>query len=124
MAASITSSDVQEVYGEKTPSLDTTKQDALTTIAQDLTNDNFAGKVARQNEIEGDENYFARYLGAHLWQLAEGQTLNEEFQTGNTDVRDTIVSDPRSSLSQTVYGQTCLLMLRDRASISVVRSDI
>lgn len=124
MTASITVSDIQDVYGEKTPSLSSSKQTALKDIAENITNNNFGGRVARQTEIEGDEDDFAKYMGAHLWQLAEGQTLNEEFQTGNTDIRQTIVSDPSSSLSQTVYGQTCLLMLRDRASISMVRSDI
>lgn len=120
----ITVKEIQEVYGEKEPSLDRPKKQSLRTIAEDLTDTVFAGKMARIPEIEASTEHFAKYLGAHLWQLAEGQSLNEAFQTGNTDVRSTIVSDPRSSLSQTVYGQTCLLMLRGGASTSIVRTDI
>lgn len=115
---------VQEVYGEKEPSLDEAKQIALTRVAERLTDDVFGGRVGRLTEIEGDTDDFAKYLAAHLWFLSEGQSLNEEFQTGNAGPRDIIGGDTNSWLSGSVYGVVCQGMLRQGTSISVVRTDI
>ena len=126
MTASITSSDVQDVYGEKTPALSTSKQDTLTNHAESITTNNDGGDVARQTEIEGDEDIFAAYVGAHLWAMAEGQTLNEEFQTGNSAAPSVPNAGASAdALSTTFYGQLALSMLRGQGtSISIVRSDI
>lgn len=126
MTASITRSDVQAVYGEKSPALSTSKQDTLTNHAESITNNNFGGRVARQSEIEGDEDIFAAYVGAHLWSIAEGQSLNEEFQTGNSAAPSVPnAGDHEAFLSTTFYGQVALGMLRGAGtSISIVRSDI
>lgn len=120
--ASITVSEIQEVYGEQQTSLDSAKQTALKNIAERITEDVFGGKVAANSEIEGDDDDFAKYLGAHLWEIAERKRLNNEFQTGfSADVAG-FRSDPQSALSGTPYGNVCLMMLRQRSSISVVRS--
>lgn len=125
MTASISVEDVQEVYGEKEPSLSASKQSTLTNHAESITNNNYGGRVSRQTEIEGDEDVFAAYVGAHLWAIAEGQTLNEEFQTGNSAAPGVPnAGDAENFLSTTFYGQAALGMLRGRASISIVRSDI
>lgn len=120
---SITNSDVQEVYGQQDVSLNSTKQDSLRTIAENLTEDVFGGRVSRQSEIEGNEEDFTKYLAAHLWTLAERKALNDEFQTGYSDGVDSFRADPETALSGTQYGNVCLLYLRDRASIGIVRAD-
>lgn len=126
MTASINVSDVQAVYGEKTPALSTSKQTALTNHAESITNNNYGGRVARSTEIEGDEDIFAAYVGAHLWAIAEGQSLNEEFQTGNSAAPSVPnPGAPEEFLSTTFYGQVALGMLRGQGtSVSIVRSDI
>lgn len=125
MTASITVSDIQDVYGEKEPALSSSKQSTLKNHAETIANNNFGGKVSRQSEIEGDEDVFAAYVGAHLWAIAEGQTLNEEFQTGNSAAPNVPnPGDETRFLSTTFYGQVALGMLRGQgASTSIIRAD-
>lgn len=120
---SITTSEIQEVYGQQEVSLDSSKQTALKDIAERLTENVFDGRVSRFGEIEGDTEDFTKYLGAYLWDVAERKQLNSEFQTGFSDDIQSIRSDPESALSGSPYGEVCLLMLRGRASIGIVRAD-
>lgn len=126
MTASITVSDIQAVYGEKEPALSPSKQTTLKNHAESITNNNFGGRVARQTEIEGDEDIFAAYIGAHLWAISEGQSLNQEFQTGNSDAPSVPnPGEPQEWLTTTWYGQVAFGMLRGSgASTSIVRTDI
>lgn len=119
----ISNSDVQEVYGEQTVSLDTAKQDALRKIAQRLTENNFGGRVSRLGELEGDKKDFTKFLTAHLWEVAERKRLNDEFQTGFSSDVESIRTDPESALSGTPYGNMALTYLRGRANIGIVRTD-
>jgi len=119
---SITTNEIQEVYGEQEVSLDTAKQEALRDIAERLTESVFGGRVSRFGEIEGDNADFARYLGAYLWNVAERKRLNNEFQTGFTEDVQSIQSNPESALSGNPYGEVCLLMLRGNSSIGIVRA--
>lgn len=121
--ATITVDEVQEVFGEKDPGLDTSKKEALKDIAERLTEQAFGGRVARLSEIEGDEDDFAKYLAAYLWNTATGRSLNQEFQTGNAEPIQRVKSEPRSALAGDPYGEVCLLYLRDRSSIGVIRAD-
>jgi hypothetical protein len=120
---SITASDVQEIYGEQTTSLDPGKQDALVQVAERLTENVFDGRVSRFTEIEGDTEDFTKYVAAHLWEIAERKRLNNEFQTGFSADVEGMRSDPESALSGTPYGNIALTMLRGRASIGIVRAD-
>lgn len=120
---SITVSEIQDVYGEQTPSLSSSKQTTLKDIAERLTENVFDGRISRFGEIEGDKEDFTKYLGAYLWDVAERKQLNDEFQTGFSDDIQGIQSDPESALSGSPYGEVCLMMLRGRASIGIVRAD-
>jgi len=120
---SITTDEIQEVYGQQDVSLNTTKKEALRDIAERLTEDVFGGRVSRFGEIEGDNEDFAKYLGAYLWDIAERKTLNSEFQTGFSEDIQGIRSDPQSALSGSPYGEVCLMMLRGQSSIGIVRAD-
>jgi len=120
---SINVSDIQDVYGEQTPSLSSSKQTALKDIAERLTDNVFDGRVSRFGEIEGDKQDFTAYLGAYLWDVAERKQLNDEFQTGFSNEIESIRSEPSSALSGSPYGEVCLLMLRGRASVGIVRAD-
>lgn len=120
---SITTSDIQDVYGEQTPALSSAKQSALKDIAERLTENVFDGRVSRFGEIEGDTEDFTKYLGAYLWDVAERKQLNDEFQTGFSDDINAIQSEPDSALSGSPYGEVCLMMLRGQSSVGIVRSD-
>jgi len=119
----ITVQDIQDVYGEQTPSLSSSKQTTLKDIAERLTEQVFDGRVSRVSEIEGDKEDFTAYLGAHLWEISERKNLNEEFQTGFSADVESLQSDPESALSGTPYGEVCLMMIRQRSNIGIVRAD-
>lgn len=119
----ITNDEVQEVYGEKEPGLADGKKTALREVAQRLTEQTFSGRLTTLSEIEGDREDFTKYLAAFLWDTAEGRSLNSEFQTGNAAPVDRVKSDPQSALSGNPYGEVCLLYLRNRDSIGIVRTD-
>jgi len=119
----VTSSDIQAAYGEQAPALSSSKQDELAAIAGRLRQDVFGGRVTRQSELEGDSDDFEAYLGAHLWEIAEGGELQSESQTGGSVNFQHLQTNVESTLSETRYGRVCLMMLRSKASIGIVRAD-
>lgn len=121
--ATTSASDIQEVYGEKEPALSSSKQSSLATHAEDLTEQVFGGRVSRQAELEGDEDLFATYLGAHLWEIAEGGEAQSQSQTGGSVNFAHLQTNIESTLSETRYGRVCLMMLKGNASVGIVRAD-
>lgn len=114
-----TRSDVDAVYAERGMSDSTA--DSLVSIANRLADNVFAGKLSTLAEVEGDEKDFKTYLAAHLWAIREGVPQSESQGGGSISY----VTDPgniEASLSQTPYGQVARSMLRDGASISVVKT--
>ena len=116
---SITVTEVEEVFGENDPNVP--DKQALVTIAENLTDQVFGGRVTTNAEVEGSEEDFTKYLAAFLWNQTAGRSLNEEFQTGNADVVSRTKSEPRSALAGDPYGEVCLLYLRDRQSIGIIK---
>lgn len=119
----VTVTEIQEVYGEREPALSSSKKTALKDIAERLTQDVFGGRVARQSELEGNEEDFAKYLGAHLWEIAEGGEAQSQSQTGGSVNFQHLQTNVETTLSETRYGRLCQMMLRDQASVSIVRAD-
>lgn len=122
--ANIAESDVQDVYAAQSPAISTSQRSTLTTHAEDLTNDVFGGRLGRVAEIEGDEDIFAAYLGAHLWEIAEGGEAGSVSQQGGSVNYQHLQTNIESTLSETRYGRVCLLMIRQNQSTAVIRSDI
>lgn len=119
----ITVKDVENVYGEQAPSLDTAKRKSLTAVAENLTEDVFGGRQTRQDEIEGDESDFTAFLAAHLWEIAEGGEPNSQSMTGGSVNVQHLQTDIESTLSETRFGRICLMMTRNRTNTAIVRSD-
>ena len=115
--------DVQAVYGEQEPALDTQKKQELVDIAGRMRSDVFGGRVTRQAELEGNSDDFEKYLAAHLWQIAEGGEVQSESQTGGSVNFQHLQTNIETQLGETRYGRLCLMMLRNKASIGIVRSD-
>lgn len=122
--ANITISDVQEVYGQNTPNLDSAAKQAQVDIAERFTEQAKGGRIATLSEIEGDEDDFAKYVAAFLWNQSTGRSLNEEFQTGNTEPRDAPRIESADALSGDPYGNIALMIAGgDRGSIGIIRAD-
>lgn len=119
----ISTSDVQAVYGDQSPSFDSAQQDQLVQIAQNITDDVFSGRVTHQSEVEGDREDFTAYLGAHLWEIAEGGEANSQSQSGGSVNYQHLQTNLESTLSETRYGRICLMMMRTKSSIGIVRAD-
>lgn len=115
--------EVQAVYGNKSPSFDTAQQNQLVSIAENITEDVFGGRITRQNEIEGNEADFAKYLAAHLWEIAEGGETNSQSQSGGSVNFQHLQTNIESTLAETRYGRLCLMMTRSNTSTGIVRSD-
>lgn len=119
----ISTAGVQDVYGDQPPSFDSAQQGELVTIAETMTEDVFGGRVSRRNEIEGNEADFARYLAAHLWEIAEGGETNSQSQSGGSVNFGHLQTNIESTLSETRFGRLCLMMTRSNANTGIVRSD-
>lgn len=120
---SITRSQVQDVYGEREPALSTSKRDSLVSIAETLTDKVFAGRTGRSTIIEGDKEDFAKYVAAHLWELSEGGEQQSTNQTGGSVNYDHLRTDALTTLGETRFGRVALMMIREEASVGVVRTD-
>lgn len=119
----ITNDEVQAVFGEKEPGLSEPKQTAQREIAERYTDQVRNGRVSTLSEIEGSEEDFAKYVAAHLWHISTGRSLNQEFQTGNTNPIEPLRTNPRDALAGTIYGETALMIAGgERGSIGIVRS--
>lgn len=119
----VTVDDVQAVYGEGKPAISQEKRQELVDIAERLRQNVFGGRVTRQSELEGDEDDFERYLAAHLWEIAEGGEAQSQSQTGGSVNYQHMQTNIESTLGETRYGRLCLMMLRNKASIGIVRAD-
>lgn len=120
---SIFVADVQAVYGGQDPAIDESQQETLVGIAERLTEDVFSGRIATFSEIEGNTDDFAAYLGAHLWEIAEGGEAQSSSQTGGSVNYQHLQTNAESTLGETRYGRTCLMMMRQNANTGIVRSD-
>jgi hypothetical protein len=121
--ANITNDDIQDVYGDQAPSFDSSQQTALKDIAERLTENVFNKRLATSGQIETDNNDFAAYLGAHLWEISEGGEPSSQSQSGGSVNFNHLQTNVEQTLSETRYGRVCLLMIDDGASTSVVRAD-
>ena len=119
----VTVDDVQAVYGENEPAIDEAKKQELVDVAERLREQVFGGRVARLSEIEGDTDDFTRYLAAHLWEVAEGGEVQNSSQTGGSVAFQHLQTNIESTLGETRYGRLCLMMMRTKASVGIVRSD-
>ncbi|QLG62828.1 hypothetical protein [Halorarum salinum] len=115
--------DIQAVYGEQEPALSTDKKQELADMAGRIRTTVFGGRVTRQSELEGNPDDFEAYLGAHLWEIAEGGEAQSQSQTGGSVNFQHLQTNVESTLSETRYGRVCLMMLRSNASIGIVRAD-
>lgn len=111
------------MFGEQTPALSTSKRDDLVSIAESLTEDVFGGRTGRNTIIEGDENDFAKYVAAHLWEQAEGGEPSGQTQTGGSVNYQHLTDNLQGSLGDSRFGRIALMFIREDASVSVVRSD-
>ena len=119
---SITVTEVEEVFGENQPNVP--DKQALVSIAERYTDQVKNGRMSRLSEIEGDEEDFAKYVAAFLWNRTSGRSLNEEFQTGNTEVRDLTATDATEAMGTDPYGQIALMIAGgQRGSMGVIRAD-
>ncbi len=119
----VTVSDVQAIYGEKSPAIDSTKQQALLDVATRLKDDVFGGRLTHLSEIEGDQDDFIKYLAAHLWEIAEGGEASGHSQTGGNVNYQHLQGNISQTLSETRYGRVAQMFLRNESSIGIVRSD-
>lgn len=121
--ASITRSEVQNVYGNKEPSIGTSQRDALVSIAERFTEDVVGGKVSTLAELEGNENDFAKYVAAHLWTLAEGGETQSSSQTGGSVNYGHLQGNIEQTLGETRYGRFAQALIRSSDSIGIIRAD-
>lgn len=119
----VTVSEVQAVYGEQEPSLSASKQQELVDVAERLRDGVFGGRVRTLQEIEGDGEDFGAYLAAHLWELAEGGEAQSQSQTGGSVNYAHLQGNVEHTLTETRYGRVCRMMLRQNASVGIVRTD-
>ena len=118
----ITRSDVEDLSSDSWRQLDDSKKDAMLSIAEDMADDLFGGRVATLNEVEGSMDDFKKFLCAHLWELSEGSVAQSESSQGGNVNYNTVTGNAMSSLSETRYGRVCLEFLRQNQSISFVVS--
>ena len=119
---SITVSEVEDVYGVQDPNVP--NKQALVSIAERFTEQVRSGRMAQIDEIEGDEEDFAKYVAAFLWDRTTGRDLNQEFQTGNNEPGDFASIDSTDALGANRYGQIALMIAGgNRGSVSIVRAD-
>lgn len=119
----ITESDVDNVYGERTTAITSTKKQNLVSIAERLVDDIYAGQVGHIAIIEGNKEDFAKYVAAHLWEIAEGGETQSQSQTGGSVNYERMRRDFRNALNETRYGRQALQFIREDTSIAIVRTD-
>lgn len=124
LMVTVTRQDIQSVYGNKEPTIDEAQQEALANVAESITDNVFGGKTGKTSEIEGDETHFAWYVGAHLWEQAEGGETSSESQTGGSVSFGHKQSQLEEWLSETRYGRTALLIKGSgTSSTGIIRAD-
>jgi len=119
----ITVSDVQDVYGDQSPSFGTAQQSELTDIAERLTDNVFDKRLARDPQIETSNDDFAAFLAAHLWEIAEGGEASSQSNSGGSVNFNHLQTNVEQNLSETRYGRVCMMMMDDGASTGIVRAD-
>lgn len=119
---SITVSEVEDVYGEQPPNVP--DKQALVSIAERFTEQVKGGRTTTFSEIEGDEDDFAKYIAAFLWDRTTGRDLNQEFQTGNNEPGDFQSIDSADALGANRYGQIALMIAGgSKGSVGIIRAD-
>lgn len=121
--ADITTSDVQDVYGDQSPSFGSAQQSKLVEIAERLTDNVFDKRLAHNPQIETDNDDFAAFLAAHLWEIAEGGEANSQSAQGGSVNFNHLQTNAEQNLSETRYGRVCMMMMDDGASTGIIRAD-
>lgn len=125
MVATPSRSEVAEIYdGDPTSNgsgdLSDTQADALITAAVDMHDNVYSDRILFTSEaLNGDQA--VKYLAAHKWAIALGDTVTSEGQAG-ANVTYNVSTATDRALTRTKYGLEYLEYLRDEPNISVFRT--
>ena len=116
--------DVQAVYGEKEPALDTQKKQDLLDDAETEADTIYSRRTTRTPILTGDRDIFIKNLAAHKWTQAEGGEVQSESQTGGSSTYETPgPMEGRGFLSGSRFAREANRHLSGEMSTAIIRSD-
>lgn len=118
----VTNQDVEKLSSTGWSKLEDDKKTELREIAERQKDALYTDRVSTLPELVGNSDDFVKFLSAHLYELAEGGEAQSESATGGSVNYNTVTGDLLSTLTETRYGRVANSMLRNQASVGLVRT--
>jgi len=116
----VTKEDVEDLSSMGWSQLNDSKKDDLLSIAQEITNGVYSGRIATLGEVEGNREDFEKWVAAHVWELAEGGEAQSESGEGGSVNYNSAAADVEDWLSLTRYGMGAKVYIRYDSKIGMV----
>ena len=79
----------------------------------------FSSRIAREGQVEGDQDDFVLYVALHMLTIEEGGEVDNESQTGGSVSYSHLQGNLEASLSETRWGRMARMYIKGGASIGV-----